>query len=119
MRRLLAALFLLTTFGCAADFTGEWSGTGTAQNHTRTFYFVFWQEGLTLNGSGGPDLSDQDVIENGRIDGGRISFDLFPIGKTSYHFDFSEDGTALKGTFQYKEGRQTISGTASLKKVSV
>jgi hypothetical protein len=101
---------------CAANFSGEWTGTGMVNNTQRPFYFIFWVDGVTLNGSGGSDIDNQDVIRNGKIDGDRISFDLVPVTKPQYHFDLSAHGPDLTGTFQTQEGKDTITGTVRLKR---
>ncbi len=118
-RRLIALLlFAVSTSAVAADFAGEWSGTSVANtNGKKSFYFIFWEDGTTLNGSGGRDLSDQDVIQNGTIDGNKISFDLSPGANAAFHFELTVDGADLKGTFEYKSDHGSDAGTLSLKKV--
>lgn len=100
----------------AVNLTGEWTGTGILSNTQRPFYFIFWVDGVTLNGSGGTDVDNQDVISNGKIDGDKVSFDLEPIAKPRYHFELSPEGTDLTGTFQTHEGKDTITGTLRLKR---
>ena len=117
MHRFLLALLLFTASAGADDLSGIWSGTGVSKNEKQSFYFIFRTDGATLNGSGGPDLFKQDVIQNGRIDGEKVSFDLSPGANTMLHFELSADGAGLKGAVELKNGHETVSGTVVLKKV--
>ena len=103
----------------AADFTGPWDGSGSMKSGKQDFYFVFWEDGSELNGSGGPDIGQQDVIENGKINGNKISFDLPERDGTTLHFELSAAGDALTGTVARKKEKGPASGTVSLKKDKV
>jgi hypothetical protein len=117
MHRLLMALILFTGSAVAAGVAGEWSGTGVVNKVTQHFYFIFLQDGVTLNGSGGPDPSSQDVIQNGKVDGDKISFDISLNGdSTTLHFELSVDGAGLKGTVQLKSKHETFSGALALRR---
>ena len=117
MRRTLVALLLFASPAVAASIAGEWIGTGSSKDEKQNFYFVFLQDGTHLNGSGGSSLYDQNLIQNGKIDGDKISFDIGPgVSNTVMHFNLVASGTELKGTLIEKTGQETVSETVELKK---
>ncbi len=118
MRKTLLALFVFATSALAADFNGNWSGDGLANGESHPLYFVIKQDGATLTGSGGPNATEQHPLQNGKVDGDKISFDV-PLGeKGSLHFDLSADGDGLKGTVELRRTDDPVSGTVSLKRVT-
>jgi hypothetical protein len=116
MPRLLLASLLVNASALAADFSGNWSGTGIAKKEPQSFYFIFRQDGTTLKGSAGPDVYQQRPIEDGKIDGQKISFDISPGYKAILHFELFADGSGLKGTFVLKNDHETVAGKVSVKK---
>jgi hypothetical protein len=115
MRRFLLASMLFVTLAIAANLTGNWSGEIQSEGDTHPLYLVLKQEGDTLTGSGGPNDSEQHPMQNGKIDGGKMSFDV-PAGKGTFHFELATDGDVLKGTVQLKSEQEAHSGTVSLKR---
>ena len=117
MRKALLAsiLFAMSVFG--ADFTGNWSGEGLSDGESHPLFFVMKQDGNTLTGSGGPNADEQHPMQNGKVDGEKVVFDV-PAGKGVLHFELSADGEALKGTVQIRSDEGTRSGTVSLKRAS-
>jgi hypothetical protein len=117
MRGIVMALLLFLTPLLAADIAGAWSRTGISKNKKQDFYFVFLPDGLQLNGSGGSNLYDQNLIQNGKIDGNKVSFDIYPDARdTVLHFELVADGETMKGTLNMKNDRETVSSTIELKK---
>jgi hypothetical protein len=118
MRRILLALMMFATSALAADFTGNWSGDGLAQGESHPLYFVLKQAGDILTGTGGPSATEQHAFQNGKVDGGKISFDV-PVGeKGTLHFELAADGEELKGTVEVRREGETVSGKVSLKRAS-
>jgi hypothetical protein len=78
MKKLLALILLLAVNAVAADLTGKWSGSFKVDGGEKGVpqLFIFKQDGNKLTGSGGPDPSEQYPIENGKVDGDRITFQI-------------------------------------------
>ncbi len=80
--RFRVSVFLLWTLALyAADVSGKWSGKAevkSADGQTRTIelFFTFKQEGIRLTGSIGPSEGEQLEIQNGRVEGDRVTFEV-------------------------------------------
>ncbi len=80
--KALLPLFLLAAVAVeAADVSGKWSGTANVkssdgQMRALTVFFIFKQEGIRLTGSGGQHEGDQVEIQNGRVEGDRVTFEI-------------------------------------------
>ena len=99
MRRTLALLILLAVSAMAGDLTGKWSGNFNVSggDHSVPQLFILNQQGKKLTGSGGPNEGEQYPIENGRIDGDEVRFEL-TSGEWKFTYDLKQsvpDG--LKG----------------------
>lgn len=70
----LFALFALTA--SAADISGTWKGTVQSPNGQAERTFHFKVEGNKLTGDTSSNMFGKSVIEDGRIDGDDISFNL-------------------------------------------
>jgi len=79
-------------------------------------YLTLIREGNTLRGTGGPTKVDQDVMQNGRVEGGRIIFDVLPGGRSSLHFELTADGEKLKGTVTVRRNGQPVRAPVLLTK---
>jgi len=118
MRKILLALLVFATSALAADFTGNWAGDGLAQGESHPLYFVIKQAGANVTGSGGPDATEQHPMQNGKVEGDKLSFDV-PVGnKGMLHFDLAVDGEGLKGTVELRREDGTVSGTVALKRAT-
>src|SRR5262245_12697631 len=97
MRRI--ALLLLLPAACLlADVTGKWAGG--AQDDDHKLFFVLKQDGSTLTGSAGPSEDNQHSVQNGKVEGDRVTFDV-PVGdKGTIHFDLKASGDEIKGEVQ-------------------
>ena len=78
MKETVALVLLLAMNVMAVDLTGKWSGSFRADgaDHDVPQLFILKQEGNKLTGSGGPDQSEQYPIEEGKVDGDRLRFEL-------------------------------------------
>ena len=78
-RRLgTAVLFLLfATAAWAADVTGTWKGDSQGPDgNTFTLSYTFKQDGAKLTGTALGPMGDPLPIENGKVDGDKISFSV-------------------------------------------
>jgi hypothetical protein len=64
----LASLSVCVSAHGAADVTGTWSGI--------PFYMILKQDGAKLTGTGGPGKNEPVPVEDGRVDGDRLTFHL-------------------------------------------
>ena len=89
-------LFLLFAAAAwAADVTGTWKGDSQGPDgNTFTLTYTFKQDGAKLTGTALGPMGDSLPIENGKVDGDKISFSV----KLDVNggMDFSSDGT-IKG----------------------
>lgn len=104
MTRIVLCL-LLTAAGLFAEVTGKWSGsfdiTGPdGQTRPDTAFLNLKQDGANLTGTAGPNEEKQFDIRNGKVDGGKILFEVA-----------LEDGGVLK--FELALENEHIKGTAS------
>jgi hypothetical protein len=100
MRRLIFLLAVLALAVFAADITGTWKGTIDTPGGSFDNTFILKADGATLTGTlqGGPG-GDQK-IEEGKIDGDKVSFAVnMEFGKLSYAGTVSGDDLKLKVTF--------------------
>jgi hypothetical protein len=101
----------------AADYTGNWSGEGLADGESHPLYFVIKHSGAMVTGTGGPSAEEQHPIQNGKVVGDKISFDV-DGGDAQLHFDLAPDGESLKGTVNFTHDGNSGTGTVSLKKAA-
>ena len=100
MRRLIFLLAVLALAAFAADITGTWKGTIDTPGGSFDNTFILKADGATLTGTlqGGP--SGDQKIEEGKIDGDKVSFAVnMEFGKLSYAGTVSGDDLKLKVTF--------------------
>lgn len=96
----------------AADVTGKWTGTFTPQGQDpQPATMILKQSGTTLTGSGGPDENEQWPIENGKVEGTRITGSVKSPDGTVYSIDVKLEGDHLKGNITADMGGQTMKGT--------
>ncbi len=78
MKHVMAAVLLLGAAVMAGDISGKWSGEFKVEggDHSIPQFFILKQQDKTVTGTGGPDASEQYPIENGRIQGDTLKFEL-------------------------------------------
>jgi len=86
--KMIAAVVLLalstlpvSTAAQATDLTGNWNANFTrtapnGQTQTITFTFHFTQKGKVLSGTIGPEPARQWKVENGVVDGAKVTFQV-------------------------------------------
>ena len=105
-----------------AQVTGKWSGTlqMDGQNDAKPAYSIFHQDGNKLSGSVGPDESEQDSLEGGKVDGDKLTFDVpqGPNGEGSIHVEMQVKGDQMTGRATWSgPPPHSGSGKISLKRV--
>ena len=104
--KALAVIALLTVTLAPAqaqtpNFTGVWTGTLTrmapdGRFQTIDFMFNLTQKGKVLTGSVGPNAERQWTIEEGAVDGAKVTFVVRHQGRRVFSLAFAED--RLRGT---------------------
>jgi hypothetical protein len=100
----------------AIDLTGTWWGKAITGAETHPIWFIFVQQGNTFRGTGGPSRVDQAIMQNGRIERGRVIFDVLPGGASPLHFELVPDGDKLNGTVKVKHNGQIVTGQVTVTK---
>ena len=118
MRKIVITVLLSAMCLLAGDVSGKWSGsfkpTGH-EDHSHDLYIIFKQEGDRLSGSGGPNESKQHPMQNGKVEGDRLTFEV-PAGKGTFIFDLRSTGDELSGDLQFKGEGETRTAKVSLKR---
>jgi hypothetical protein len=109
IQRVLTSVLLvlaLALTASAADITGKWTGSGEltrADGTTRdtSVYLDLRQEGQEVTGSAGPDPDQVLPISKGKLDGGKLTFEVVArsdSGDVTYTFEFAISGDKMEGT---------------------
>src|SRR6476660_9707707 len=118
MTRTVATVFLLAASAMAGDLTGKWSGTFKVDggDHNVPQLFILKQQGKTLTGTGGPNAGEQYPIENGRINGDEVRFEI-TTGEWKFAYDLKQTGPdGLKGDLKLQSVNDSRNARVSLTK---
>ena len=106
---LLFALCAITAL--AADVSGKWSGTFTAEGgEPQPAFMILKQSGSALTGSGGPDENEQWPLENGKVDGNKITGSVKSPDGAVYTVNLVLEGDHLRGEITAKQEDRTMKG---------
>ncbi len=111
MRRVLFVLLLSVVGLSAADFSGKWAGELRATKseaerpNPDTHYLVLEQNGPTVTGTAGPMRDAQFDIQNAKLDGSRLTFEITLEGPgITVAYDLRLSGDTITGTIVSKRG---------------
>jgi hypothetical protein len=118
MKKVIVIILLLAVNAIAQDFSGKWSGEFKVDggDHGVPQLFTFRQNGNTLAGSGGPNIGEQYPIENGKVDGNRLMFEI-TTGEWKFTYDLKATGEGIAGTLELRSVNDRRTATVSMKKV--
>jgi hypothetical protein len=119
MKRVIAILILLAVSAAGMDVTGRWSGTFKVEggDHTIPQLFILKQDGTRVSGTGGPDAQEQYPIENGKVEGDRVTFEL-TTGEWKFEYDLKAAGTeGMSGDLELKSINDSRKAKVTLNKV--
>jgi len=117
MKVMMTAVLLLAAM--AGDLTGKWSGTFKVDggDHNVPQLFILKQQGKTLTGSGGPNSGEQYPIENGRVDGDKVRFEI-TTGEWKFTYDLRQaEPDGLKGDLRLESVGDRRTAQVSLARV--
>ena len=119
MKKTIAILLLLAVNAMAAHLSGKWSGEFKVDggDHGVPQLFMFKQNENRLTGSGGPNVGEQYPIENGKVDGNRITFEI-TTGEWKFIYDLKTTESKMTGTLELKSVNDRRTATVSLNKVN-
>jgi len=111
IRPLLLCVLLVLALALtvsAADLTGKWTGSGELTRPDGTtsntgVYLDLRQQGQEVTGSAGPDLNQVLPISKGKLDGGKLTFEVVATsdsGDVVYTFEFTVSGDKMEGTMK-------------------
>jgi hypothetical protein len=105
MKTLVAALLLTSMPAFAADVTGKYTGIVEFQNangesRKSDAYMDLKQEGEKLTGVAGPSSMETIPIQNGKVDGDTLTFEVAP-----------DHGPVLKIVLKHADGKLTGEAT--------
>ncbi len=112
----IALVFLLSLRAWAADPTGKWTGNFKVNggDHNVPQLLILQQREQKLTGSGGPNAGEQYPIENGRMDGDRVRFEL-TTGEWKFAYDLKQVGEdRLEGDLQLESINDSRTAKVSL-----
>ena len=118
MRKTIAVVLLLVVNVMAGDLTGKWSGAFKVAggDHDVPQLFLLKQDGSKLTGSGGPNEGEQYPIENGRVDGDRVRFEL-TTGEWKFRYSLKASEGKMVGDLELKAVNDSRKATVSLGRV--
>ncbi len=76
MHRIAFCTILFASSVIAADIAGTWKATAEGPNGTMERTFIFKVDGNTLTGETTSSMLGKSIIENGKVDGGNLSFTI-------------------------------------------
>jgi hypothetical protein len=111
---LLAAAGLI-----AADATGTWTGTLTPTGpgtggESHPALLVLKQDGAKLTGTAGPNAEEQNPIENGKAENGKLTFEVQAGG--GMKFNLTHEGDEIKGDISRERDGQTQTAKLAVKR---
>lgn len=111
MKKWLTLFVLSAVSVLGADVAGTWKATAEGPNGTIERTFVFKVDGTTLTGESVSSFTGKSVIENGKVDGDNLTFNLtVKIQDNELKLDYKGKvtGDDIALTAAFPGGDQTI-----------
>ncbi|HVN04978.1 MAG TPA: hypothetical protein VMT86_11205 [Bryobacteraceae bacterium] len=126
MKLLISALLLTAMTLTAGELTGKWSGKfdiTNSQGETKpdSAVMTLKLDGTTVTGTAGPNEDQQWAIRKGKLENGKLTFEVVPEGGDGalLIFDLVFDGDTIKGTASGTgDGGEKMSAKLDLKRAS-
>jgi hypothetical protein len=116
LQPLLFLFAAVTLMG--ADATGTWKGQlipSDGDGSGRPAHLVLKQDGTKLTGTAGPDSGEQHPIQNGKAEGGTLTFEV-PTGGTVMKFSLKQEGDEITGDIEREREGQRQTAKLSVKR---
>ena len=127
MKTLICLLLLTGLTLIAGELTGKWSGKfdiTTADGETKPDSAVMnlKVDGTNVTGTAGPNEDQQWTIKNGKLEAGKLTFEVVPESENGADslivFDLVFDGETIRGNATGHDGDNKLSAKVDLKRVS-
>jgi hypothetical protein len=126
MKTLICLLLLSALTLTAADLTGKWSGkfditNSNGETKPDEAYMNLKLDGAKVTGTAGPNLDQQWAIRNGKLEAGRLTFEVLieenGEDKGKLVFDLVFDGDTIRGSATGTgDGGEKMSAKVDLKR---
>ncbi|MGC9950345.1 MAG: hypothetical protein ABSF64_28605 [Bryobacteraceae bacterium] len=127
MKTLICLLLLTGMTLTAAELTGKWSGkfeitTAERENKPDSAVMNLKVDGTKVTGTAGPNEDQQWAIKNGKLEAGKLTFEVVPESdgdsESLIVFDLVFDGETIHGTASGHDGDKKLSAKVDLKRAS-
>ncbi len=124
MKKLILIVLLAAFALTAGDLTGKWSGSfdiTNADGETKadSAYMDLKLHETKVEGTAGPNEEKQWAIRNGKLEGGRLTFEIVTDDGGLLTFDLVFDGDTIRGNATGTgSGGEKMSAKVNLKRVS-
>ncbi|HLY19429.1 MAG TPA: hypothetical protein VKR61_19515 [Bryobacteraceae bacterium] len=128
MKTLLCLLLLTALTLTAGDLTGKWVGKfdvtkPNGETEADQAYVTLKLDGTAVTGTAGPDESQQWAIRKGKLEAGKLTFEVLMEedgqDNGSISFDLVFDGDTIRGTaVGTGKGGEKMSAKVDLKRAS-
>jgi hypothetical protein len=124
MKTLICLLLLTGLTLSAGELTGKWSGkfditTADGELKPDSAVMNLKVDGAKVTGTAGPNEDQQWAIRNGKLETGKLTFEVVPEGdenKGVLVFDLVFDGDTIQGTVTGHDGDNKLSAKVDLKR---
>jgi hypothetical protein len=123
MKTLICLLLLTGMTLSAGELTGKWTGTfdiTSPDGETKPDSAVMnlKLEGTAVTGTAGPNEDQQWTIKNGKLEAGKLTFEVVPEDGALLSFELVFDGETIRGTATGHDGDNKLSAKVDLKRAS-
>ena len=109
--KTIILILLLAAASFAADVTGKWSGTAdmmrNGENRSSTAVLIFKLDGDKLTGTGGREEGQQTQLDNIKLDGNKLTFEVAD-GEVLVKVALDAEGDTMKGEAKAEKDGQTM-----------
>jgi hypothetical protein len=125
MKKLMAAVcvvFFCLSVAMASDLTGKWSGSflitrSDGETKDSQVFMELKQNGTQLTGTAGPNSGKQWPIQNGKIEGGKLSFEVQSDGPL-IKFELTLSNDHLKGEAKAEQDGQSMKAAVDIQRTA-
>jgi len=128
MKTLICLLLLTGLTLSAGELTGKWRGkfditNAAGESKPDEAYMDLKVDGTKVTGTAGPNEDQQWTIKNGKLEAGKLTFEVVPEGDGGGHgsivFDLVFDGDTIRGSASGSgDNGEKMSAKVELKRAS-
>jgi len=124
MRKFLCSLLFSALALGAAELTGKWSGSfditnSDGETKADTAYMSLKESGGAVTGTAGPNTEKQWTIQNGKLDGQKLTFEVRMEDGGLLVFNLTFDGSSIQGDVKGTgSGGEQMSAKTNLKRTT-